>query len=196
MTDRIQQQPHQPTPVITRTATEWDNLRTELGYRPADEVAAELEARKAAWSQQRKAYEAAQDQAHAEAQEQQARLDRVARVRHLGRLATDALRSVVTPATLITDKATQQPTPGIWSAHSPFPYGTACNACHHTSVHATQAEADQARATHADACTASLPQAAQAAIARLEAALATTTPSRRVIATGYVRRASTPAVTA
>lgn len=59
-----------------------------------------------------------------------------------------------------TDQPAGQPTPGIWSAHSPFPYGTACNACHHTSVHATQAEADQASAEHADTCNTPLPRPA------------------------------------
>jgi hypothetical protein len=42
--------------------------------------------------------------------------------------------------------------------------------------------------------TAPLPPAARQAIARLEAALTPT--GRRVIATGYVRRNTTPAVTA
>lgn len=117
---RNDQPTQQPTPVHTRTATEWDNLRAELGYRPADEVAAELETRKAAWSQQRKAYEATLDQAHAEAQKQQARHDHAAHTHHtrhatrvarVRRLITDATRSLITPATLITNKATKQPTP-------------------------------------------------------------------------------------
>lgn len=63
----------QNSTTTTRPATEWDALRAELGYRPADEVAAELAARKAAWSARRKAYEAAQAAAEAEAKAQPAR---------------------------------------------------------------------------------------------------------------------------
>lgn len=92
--------------------TDQDTLRAELGYRPSDEVAAELEARKAAWSQKRKAYEATLDQAHAEAQEEQARLDRAARtarVRRFGRLITDAVRSITNPAALVQAQQPEQP---------------------------------------------------------------------------------------
>lgn len=108
----------------TTPATEWDTLRAELGYRPSDEVAAELEARKAAWSQKRKAYEAALDQAHAEAQEEQARLDRAARtarVRRFGRLVADAVRSITNPAALVQAQQPEQPTEQPAVVETPAP---------------------------------------------------------------------------
>lgn len=48
------------TPVITRTATEWSEMRTQATTRNPEEVARQLADRAAAWSQKRKAYEAAQ----------------------------------------------------------------------------------------------------------------------------------------
>lgn len=63
-------------------------------------LAQELADRKAAWSQERRAYEAAQ-----------AKAARPARVRRFGRLIADAVRSVVNPAALVEAKATEQPAP-------------------------------------------------------------------------------------
>lgn len=81
------------------------------------------------------------------------------------------------------DTQPQAPTPARWpnetarhgnitttqTPHTPWPYGIACHTCHHTSVHATPADATTAARAHT--CTAPLPQTGQAALARLNKAL-------------------------
>ena len=88
------------TPVITRTAAEWDTLRTNTATRNPDDIAQQLAERKAAWAQGRKAFEAAQ-----------AAPATRRGVRRFSRLVADAVRSVINPAALIASKATTQPTP-------------------------------------------------------------------------------------
>lgn len=108
-TDQTAQQ-HSPTtadgtPVIIRTNAEWDTLRAQTATRNPDDVARQLAERKAAWSQQRKAYEAAQTKAVEVKKAKTA----TARVRRFARLAADAARSVITPAALIADQLTPRP---------------------------------------------------------------------------------------
>lgn len=111
------------TPVITYTTAEWDEMRAANAARDPEEDARERAARQAKWVADRKAYEAAQAKAAEEAAAKAAAETKAptTRVRRLGRLLANAARSVVAPATLVTDKATttRPTTPPAPAATSP-----------------------------------------------------------------------------